>query len=61
MDFDQILKWIYLTGTITPGQGKPESNGNEGVTYNPQIYKTGVSPIDAKRDVFLTQSNHILN
>ena len=33
-----------ITGTTTPGQGEPGSNGNENVLYTPQISRTDVSP-----------------
>ena len=33
-----------LTSTYTPGQSGTESNGNEGVLYNHQIYRTGALP-----------------
>ena len=31
-------------GNTTPG---PASNGNEGVLYTPQSYRTGASPLDS--------------
>ena len=34
-----------LTGTITPGQSGPESNGNEGIFHTPQTPRA--SPSDA--------------
>ena len=33
-----------LTGTTTPGQSGPGSNGDEGVLHIPQTSKTGTSP-----------------
>ena len=41
-----MIKQFYLIHT-TPGQGGPESNGDEGVLYIPQSSKTGASPSDA--------------
>ena len=35
-----------LTGTITLGQCGPESNGNEGVLYIPQSFRTGALSSD---------------
>ena len=34
------------TGTTTPSQGGPRSNGNEGVLHISQSSKTRVSPLD---------------
>ena len=34
-----------LSGTTTPGQSGPGSNGNEGVVHIPQSSRTGASPI----------------
>ena len=45
-----IFKQIYcsidgiLTGTTTSGQNGPKNNGNEGVLYIHQSFRTGVSP-----------------
>ena len=36
-----------LIGTTTLDQSGPESNGNEGVLYTPQITWTGALPSDA--------------
>ena len=36
-----------LTGTITPDQSGPGSNGNEGVLHTPQIPRTGTLPTNA--------------
>ena len=47
-----IFKQIYLAYRWNPnrykhsGQGRPRSNGNEGVLYTPQIFRTGASPSD---------------
>ena len=35
-----------LTGTTTPGQSVPGSNGDEGVLNIPQTSRTGTSPSD---------------
>ena len=35
-----------LTGTTTPGQNEPRSNGNEVVFHIPQSSRTGASPPD---------------
>ena len=35
-----------VTGTTTSGQRGPGSNSNEGVLHTPQIFWTGVSPLD---------------
>ena len=37
---------MTLSGTTTPGQSGPESNGNEGVLHFLQISKDGSSPSD---------------
>ena len=36
-----------LTGTTTPSQSGPESNGNEGVLHTPQSSRDRASPPDA--------------
>ena len=36
-----------VSGTTTPGQSRPWSNGNEGVLDTPQISRTGASSSDA--------------
>ena len=36
-----------LTGTTTPGQSKPGSNGNKGVLHILQNFRTGGTPSDA--------------
>ena len=36
-----------LTGTTTPGQCEPKSNGNKAVLYTPQISRTRPSLSDA--------------
>ena len=47
-----MIRHVYLiidrtlTGTITPGQSGPGSNGNEGILYIPQNLKTGISSSD---------------
>ena len=45
-----------LTGTPTPGQSGPWSNGNEGVLHIPQSSKTKVSPSDG----LVLYSGHLL-
>ena len=35
-----------ISGATTPGQSRPESNGNERVLHIPQISKAGVMPSD---------------
>ena len=35
-----------LTGTTTPGQSGSGNNGNEGILYTHQIFRTRVSPSD---------------
>ena len=41
----QIVRKVWTeTGTTTPGQRGHRRNGNEEVSNNPQISKTGVSP-----------------
>ena len=44
-----MIKQFYLTltGTITPGQNRPKSDGNKGVLQIPQSFTTGASPSDA--------------
>ena len=37
---------VTLTDTTTPGQSRPESNGNEGVHYIPQSSRSGASLSD---------------
>ena len=34
---------VKPTGTTTLGQRSPGNNGNEGVLYSPQIFRTGIS------------------
>ena len=36
-----------LTGTTTPDQSEPSSNGYIGVCHTSQIFRTGASPLDA--------------
>ena len=36
-----------LTGTTTPGQSEPESNGNEGLLHIPQSFNTVASLSDS--------------
>ena len=43
-----------LTGTTTPGQSEPESNGNEGIHHIPQSSRTGASPSDPRHCFYLT-------
>ena len=43
-----ISIWLFdgtLTGTTTPGQSGPGSNGHEGVLHIPQNFMTGATPI----------------
>ena len=41
----QHIDWT-LTGTNTPDQSEPGSNGNGGVLHNPQSSRTRASPSD---------------
>ena len=52
----KYFKWLnisiwpidcILTGTGTPGQTGPASNGNEWVLYTPHNFRTGTPPSDA--------------
>ena len=40
--FDPYI-YMTLTGTTTPGQGRPGSNGNEEVLHIPEWFRTGAS------------------
>ena len=46
-ELDSIDINATLMGTTTLGLSGPGSNGNEGVFYIPQSFRTGASPLDA--------------